>query len=696
MKIRTLVVLLPCFLGPLATYVHVMGASPLAREAVAQKPLTALPYTPSLEPRYIDRTIDPCVDFYAYACGGWMRENPIPADQAWWTVSKKLAHENQQLLWGLLEDAARPLEGRSAAQQKIGDLFAACMDEAAIDERGAAPLMPDLKSLTKLKSKNQLARWLANFHLRLQHSASPMMFGFGSEQDPGNTTQVIAWAVVGGLGLPTRDHYIKDDARSIEIRRRYREHITAMFMRIGETAPQAASDVAAVLKIEDTLARATLTPTEQRDPHKVYHRMSIADLQALMPSFRWRDYLEESGSPNIDEINVTEPKFYAALEALLKTESLDTWRAYLRWHLLQVRAPYLSSEFVKADFAFYGSLLRGIPAMPPRWKTCVGWIDRDLGEALGQVFVEKVLPPTAKTKALAMVVEIEKAMAVRIQGLDWMSAETKKHALAKLAAVRNKIGHPDVWRDYSALQIRRGDLYGNVERASQFENVRQLAKIGRPVERGEWEKTPPTVTAYYHPLLNAINFPAGVLLPPRFDIRLDDAPNYGDLGAAIGHELVHAFDDAGRQRDAEGNLKGWWTAADATEFEKRTACTIEQYAQYLVVDDVHVNSRLTLGEDVADLGGLNLSYMGWKNATAGQTLLPRDGLTPEQRFFVGYGQRSCVNQRDEDKRIDAKTDHHSPARHRVNGVVANMPEFAEAFSCKDGAPMVREKLCRVW
>jgi len=683
------------------TLTHILCLTLLAGSAASgqeKQPFTTLPYTPSLEPSFMDHSVDPCVDLYTYSCGGWLKKNPIPPDQARWSVYGKVYDENQQYLWGLLLEAGRQDPTRSPARQKIGDYFAACMDEAAIEKLGMSPLKPDLDSLSALRDKAELPRWIASAHLRLFGGYRSMAFGFSADQDPGDSEQVIAWMAAGGLGLPDRDYYVKEDAKSVETRKRYVEHVARMLSLIGEPKQQAEKDAATVMRLETALAKASLTRVEKRDPYKIYHKMPLGKLQELTPSFRWKDYLDATGAEALPlrELNVTEPKFFETLEALISKESIDDLRAYLRWHVTAARAPYLSSAFVRADFDFYRGYLRGVKEMQPRWKRCVNWVDRDLGEALGQDFVAKTFPAEVKAKTLDMVERIEKAMAARINGLAWMSDATKKQAMAKLMAMRNKIGYPDTWRDYSALTIRRDDFIGNVERATVFESKRQLAKIGKPVDRNEWNISPPTVNAYYNPSMNDMNFPAGVLLPPLYDPKLDDAPNYGNTGGTIGHELVHGFDDEGRLFDAKGNLKDWWTAADAQEFEKRASCIADQYAQYVIVDDIKINSRLTLGEDVADLGGLVVAWAAWKEATAGQKLAPRAGLTPEQRFFVGFAQWDCENQRDEDKRVSAMTNPHSPGRYRINGVVANMPEFAKAFSCKASAPLVRKQVCKVW
>ncbi len=658
------------------------------------RPLHELPYTPSLEPAFMDRAIDPCVDFFAYSCGGWREKNPIPPDRSSWSVYGKAYDENQQYLWGVLEQAAVATPDRSPERQKIGDYFAACMDLPAIDAGGLAPIASELAAIEGVTDKAKLAALLGRLHQG--PVGRGMLFGFGANQDPGDATAVIAFANAGGLGLPDRDYYLKDDARSVELRAKYQTHVARVFGLLGEPGERAAVDAATVLRLETTLAQASLTRVERRDPHKVYHRVTLAELRQRMPAFRWDDYLAALGATGVATVNLTEPAFYDAVSTLLEGESLATLETYLRWHLARAWSPYLSKPFRDAAFDFYGATLRGVPEPPPRWKQCVGWVDRDLGEALGKVFVEATFRPETKRDIERMVELIERAMATRIQALDWMSAPTQQRALEKLAAMRNKIGYPDVWRDYGTLAIARGDFFGNVRRAAEFETHRELGKIGKPVDRGEWEMTPPTVNAYYNPSMNDMNFPAGVLLPPLYDPRLDDAPNYGNTGGTIGHELTHGFDDEGRQFDARGNLEDWWAPADAKAFEERAACVADQYAQYSIVDDVKINSRLTLGEDVADLGGTILAWEAWKLATAGEELAPRDGLTPEQRFFVGYAQWACENQRPEQLRLNAATNPHSPGVWRINGSVANMPEFAAAFSCRPGQPMAREKPCRVW
>ncbi|HEX9160850.1 MAG TPA: M13 family metallopeptidase, partial [Thermoanaerobaculia bacterium] len=658
-----------------------------------ERPLKELPYTPSLDIPSMDRSVDPCTDFYLYSCGGWMAKNPIPPDQAAWSVYGKLEEDNFQYLWGILEDVSQPRADRTPVQQKIGDYFAACMDTAAIEKLGAEPLRPLLHQIAALKSKEDLAAFLADEHLK-NYSAG-WMFGFGSDQDFSDATQVIAFAHAGGIGLPDRDYYTKTDAKSKELRQKYVQHVTRMLELIGESKTQAAKDAQTAMKIETNLAKASLTRVEQRDPYNLYHKMSVEDFSKIAPSFDWKAYLAKSGLITIPTLNVTEPKFFKELDKEIRTVPLTSWKAYLRWHAVHSRAPYLSKQLVTEDFNFYRKTLRGVAEMPPRWKQCVRYVDRDLGEALGQEFVRRTFAADTKARTVDMTQHIEKAMENEIRNLDWMTEPTKQRALEKLRAIANKVGYPDRWRDYSSVEVKPNDFYGAVTNATVFESRRELTKIGKPVDRGEWGMTPPTVNAYYNPQMNDINFPAGVLQPPLFDPKLDDAPNYGNTGSTIGHELTHGFDDEGRQFDANGNLKDWWTPADAKAFEERVQCVTDQYAQYTVIDDIKINSKLTSGEDVADLGGTLLAYIAWKDADPNETQ-DREAFTPDQRFFIGFAQWACENQRPENLRANAITNPHSPGKYRINGIVSNMPEFKKAFRCGDNAPMVRQKACKVW
>jgi putative endopeptidase len=671
-----------------------LGALPSAAQPAAQAP--ALPYTPVLDLAAMDRGVEPCVDFYQYSCGGWMKDNPIPPDQASWSVYRKLHEDNLKFLGQMLDVAARPEPGRDPAAAQIGDFYASCMDEAAIARADAAPLAADLEAISGLRSLAELPAVVARLHRGTGASA---LFDVAATQDFKDSTQVIAQVSQGGLGLPDRDYYIKEDPASAAIRGRYLDYVAQLLHLAGEPPEAAAADARQILALETRLARASISRVEERTPANVYHRLSRARLAALTPKFAWDRYfaalaVPETAAPR--ELNVAEPGFFSGLESLLESTDLAVLRAYLRWRLIDARSTQLAPDFERAHFEFHDRLLRGQKEMQPRWRRCVEWVDLELGEALGKVYVERTFSGAAKARTQKMVEEIEKAMDADLRQLPWMSASTRAEALRKLHAVANKIGYPERWRDYSSVAVARQDFAGNVARANLFESRRQLGKIGKPVDRGEWGMTPPTVNAYYDLLKNDINFPAGVLQPPLFDPRLDDAPNYGDTGATIGHELTHGFDDEGRQFDQAGNLRDWWTPADAREFEARTRCIEEQYGRYTVVDDVKINSKLTLGEDVADLGGLLLAWTAWRDATRGQRLAPIDGLTPEQRFFIGYGQSWCANLRSEDQRLRAVTDPHSPPRYRTNGVVSNLPEFKLAFGCKAGQPMAPARSCRVW
>lgn len=666
----------------------------LAASAQTEKPLTSFPYTPGLDVTSMDKTADPCVDFYQYSCGGWMKNNPIPSDQARWSVYGKLYQDNQQFLWGILDQLSKQTTGRNATQQKIGDYFGACMDEAAVNKLGAKPLQPYLNEIAAMKSNKDLPTTLAKLHMSLQTGG--LLFNFGSNQDFENSQNVIAFAEAGGLGLPDRDYYLKTDAKSVELRDKYVIHVQKMFELLGDGPDAAKAEAAKVMEIETALAKASLTRVDQRDPYKLFHKVDFKGLQEMTPDFDWNIYIKGIGLAPQTTFNVTQPAFYKEVENQLKTRSVDEMKTYLRWHTVHAAAPFLSDEFVNENFNFFSKTLRGVPQLRARWKRCVALVDGQLGEALGKEFTDRAFSPELKDKTNHMTQQIEQSMQEDINTLTWMSPETKKQALNKLHSIVNKIGYPDKWRDYSTVDIKPDDFLGNVQRATQFEAKRDLNKIGKPLDRAEWGMSPPTVNAGYNPQLNDITFPAGVLQPPLYDPKMDDAPNYGNTGGTIGHELTHGFDDEGRQFDAQGNLKDWWTKEDAKNFTDRAQCVVDQYAQYVVVDDVKINSKLTEGEDVADLGGLILAWVAWKGQTKDMKLESRDGLSPEQRFFVGYAQWACENDRPENLRVSAVTDPHSPGKYRVNGLVVNMPEFEKAFSCKAGQPMVKENRCRVW
>ncbi len=638
----------------------------------------------------LDQSVDPCTDFYTYSCGGWIKKNPIPPDQSSWSVYSKLQDQTLVVLRDILEQAANPTPGRDEVKRKIGDYYAACMNEKAIDSAGMKPLQNMLDRIASLDSKQQIASVAAAM------AGDDVLFEFRSDQDYKDSSQVIAEVDQGGIGLPDRDFYLFRDSKTRKLRKAYQDHVRRMFELLGESPHAAAGDAKAVLHIETALAKGSMRLVDRRDPQKVYHKMTGAEFESLAPAFDWGAFFSGLRQPAPQSLNVTAPGFFRAMNNELNKESLPKWKAYLHWRLIHANAPYLSTPFANAAFDFYGKTLAGTQQIAPRWKRCVDDVDNDLGEALGQAYVARSFSPEAKERALKMVRQIEAAMQRDIDSLPWMTEATKQQALVKLHAVANKIGYPDHWRDYSALAISRDDELGNVLRAREFEFHRELAKIGKPVDHGEWSMTPPTVNAYYDSQLNDINFPAGILQPPLFDPNSDDAPNYGDTGATIGHELTHGFDDEGRKFDANGNLRDWWTPLDAEQFEKRTSCLVVQYSEYTAVDHIKVNGKLTLGENVADLGGLILAYMAWQEQTQGQKLEPIEGFTPEQRFFIGYGQSWCSNTRDETMRLQAEADSHSPDQDRANGVVSNMPEFQQAFHCKPDAPMVRKDRCRVW
>jgi len=672
------------------------GLAQAGNSQTVEHPYHALPYTPSLDVASMDRSVDACEDLYTYSCGGWQKNNPIPADESSWSVFGKLHNDNQHYLWGILEDAAKTGAERTANQQKIGDYFAACMDVDAVEKVGSAPLTADLARIDAMQDKRALGAWVGELQART--GSNGMFFAEDAEQDAREATRVIVGIHGGGIGLPDRDYYLKDDPHSKEARTRYLAHVEKMFALMGAAPTAAHADAAVVLRIETALAKATLTRVELRDPYKTYHRQTLMGLQKLAPGFDWQAYFSAAGLKPEPWINLAEPAFVKEVDARIAAESLPDLKTYLRWTLIDATGTYLSKAFVDEDFAFHSAYLRGVQADAPRWKKCVVWVDRDLPDALGKEFVARAFPAVMKEKTLLMTQQIEAAMKERLERLDWMRPATKKEALAKLAKVRNKIGYPDMWRDYSQLVIERGDFFGDVTRSVAFESRRQAAKVGQPVDRDEWPMSAPTVNAYYDWQLNDVNFPAGVLLPPLFDAKMDDAPNYGDTGGTIGHELTHAFDDQGRQYDRDGNLRDWWGERDAMNFEKRAQCVHDQYSQYVIVDDVKINGALTSGEDIADLGGELLAWVAWQEQTRSMQLATADDLSPEQRFFVGFAQWACTNERPAMLRMNAIVDPHSPQRYRVNGVVTNMPEFAAAFHCKPGQALVKppEKMCKIW
>ncbi len=641
----------------------------------------------------IDRAANPCENFYQYACGTWVKNHPIPSDQSRWGRFNELAENNQLILKSILEKAAVVRPGRSDNDQKIGDLYGACMDEKAIDAKGAAPIQPLLDRVAKISDKAALPGEIA----RLHSMGIPAFFSFSSGQDAKNSAEIIAQTFQGGLSLPDKDFYVATDPKSVELRGKYTAHIQKMFILLGHPAAKAEAEAKVVVAMETALANVSLDRVALRDPNARYHRMPVAELSKLGPSFDWKGYMKDR-DVFVPTLNVAVPDFVKGLNALLEKTSLDDIKTYLAWHVVHAHANLLSTPFVQEDFDYFSRTLRGTKEQQPRWKTCVRMVDSLLGEAVGQAYVDVAFGKDGKERTLRMVGEIEAEMKKDINSLLWMSPETKQQAIKKLDAVANKIGYPEKWRDYSSVKIIAGDLVASDRNASSYLVRRALAKIGQPVDKTEWGMTPPTVNAYYMPSQNNINFPAGILQPPFYYKGGDEAVNYGGIGAVVGHELTHGFDDSGRQYDGEGNLRDWWTPEDAKAFKERADCIVNEYGNFVAVGDVKLNGRLTLGENGADNGGVRLAYMALMDSLAAHTgIAPeKDGFTPQQRFFLGFAQIWCANATPESARVQAKTDPHSPGLYRTNGVVQNMPEFQQAFGCKAGQPMVSEKACRVW
>ena len=643
----------------------------------------------------LDRTCKPCEDFFHYANGEWLKKNPVPAAYPTWGRFNELAERNREQLHGILESASANVKALPGSnEQKIGDFYASCMDEKDVNAAGAKPLDPEFNRIGAISGAMDLQAEVA----RLQGMGVGALFEFGSTQDAKNSSEVIGGADQGGLGLPDRDYYTKTDDRSKDVRRQYQEHVAKMFELVGDDAAKAATEAKTVLDLETKLAEASLTNVERRDPEKTYHKMSRAELRTLTPSWSWDSYFQEIGYANIDSVDVSAPKFFETVNQELKEAPADSWKVYLRWHLVNTAAPWLSQPFVDEDFNFKGRVLQGTKELLPRWKRCVTATDRKLGEALGQIYVEKYFPPKAKARALEMVNHLIAALQDDLQTLAWMGPATRQQALAKLATFTRKIGYPDKWRDYSAYQVDRGSYATNQMRGAQFAFKRDLNKIGKPVDRTEWDMTPPTVNAYYNAELNEIVFPAGILQPPFFDPDADDASNYGGMGAVIGHEMTHGFDDEGRKFDAKGNLRDWWTPEDEKNFNERAECVKKQFESYTVQDEIHEKGDLVLGESIADLGGLNLAFRALQKELAGKKQPLIGGFAPEQRFFLSYTQIWAANDRPEYERLMVNTNPHPLARLRAIASPSNMPAFAQAFSCKEGDPMVRPSAirCQIW
>ncbi len=644
----------------------------------------------------LDKTVDPCTDFYQYACGTWRKNNPIPPDQSRWGRFNQLAEYNRQVLREILEKAAVDDGNRTPVMQKIGDYYHSCMDEQPVNAKGFDPIKPDLARIAAIENRSQLVDTISY----LQSKDIKAVFLFSSEPDLHDASMEIAAVRQGGLGLPDRDYYIKDDVKSKETRDKYLAHVVRMFTLLGDDEVTAKKEAGSVMDIETRLAQASLERVKMRDPKNRDHKMKVSELAALAPNFDFTRFFVASNAPGFTDVNVVPPDFFQKVSLDLASIPISDWKSYLRWQTVHASAAVLANSFVNEDFDFFGRYLSGQQELQPRWKRCVRLTDDLLGEALGQPYVAETFGSQGKQRMLQMVNSLEKSLGADIQDLSWMTPDTRKQAEIKLKAITNKIGYPDHWRDYSRVNIVRDDLLGNTERASAFEVQRERNKIGKPVDKSEWAMSPPTVNAYYQPPQNDINFPAGILQPPFFDQSQDDAVNYGGIGVVIGHELTHGFDDQGSKFDAEGNLRNWWTEKDRQEFDQRTSCIANEYSSFVAVDDIHLNGRLTLGENTADNGGvrialaaLNAQRTDKPDSRENQTI---EGFTPEQRFFLGYAQIWCENRSPESSRLLATIDPHAPGQYRVNGALQNDEDFARAFKCKAGQPMVSTNACRVW
>ena len=670
----------------------------MAQNSTGAKPADAAPTAPkaprSFDLSAIDTTVDPCSDFFQYACGNWRKANPIPGDQSAWGRFNELAEHNRYLLYVDLKKAAD--DPKTALQTKYGDFFAACMNTDAANQLGDKPVMPILEHIDSISDKKQLAALVA--HLDAQAGVRTFM-RFGVEQDEKDSTKQIASTGQGGLSLPDRDYYLEDNPRMTKIRSEYHDYVVQMFKLIGDSPEKAEAEAKSVIDIETALAKGSLPRVDLRNPDNVYHIMKVTDLSTLAPDFDWTTYIKGLDAPHFDTLNVGMPGYLKAFNQVLSDESLDSIKSYLRFHAVNSFAPWLSNDFSDASFNFFQKTLQGQVEQTARWKRCTSLTDRAMGEAVGQDWVKENFPPSAKENMEKLVAALKKALAEDIQQLPWMSEETKKQAEVKLADFRQKIGYPENWRDYSKLEVKRDDLVGNLRRSAAFEWDWEIGHLGKPVDEKEWGMTPPTVNAYYDPPMNDINFPAGILQPPFFDNSKDPAVNFGAIGVVIGHEMTHGFDDEGSKYDGQGNVKNWWTPSDEKAFDTRTDCEVKEYSGFEPVPGVHLNGKLTLGENTADNGGIRIAYQALMSTLADEhksAAAKIDGYTASQRFFISFAQVWCENRTDQVQQVRAKTDPHSPGRFRVNGVVQNFDEFGKAFGCHKGQPMMPEDACRVW
>ena len=661
-------------------------------------PLIALPALSAaadsasgLDTAAMNKAVDPCVDFYQYACGNWITHNPLPADRARWGRFTELGDRNERVLLDILQGASAKTAGRTPLEQKIGDYFTSCLDTAGINKRGLAAIKPELDRIDAMNSEETVGMEV----VRLHRMGIGVLFSFGAQPDAKDSTRTIATLGQGGLSLPDRDYYLKTDPKSVEIRQRYLAHVAKMFQLAGDSAENAAARAKTVLDLETTLAKASADRVAMRDPNRRYHIMTKQQLKDLAPVWNWDGYFAAVGAPAFDTLNVSNPDFFKQVAAALPTDSVDPYQAYFSWHVLHSAAQMLPDAFQNESFDFWERYLTGAKEQRPRNMRCVAATDRALGDLLGQKYIEVAFGPDAKAQMTQMVDALDKALATDIQTLPWMTDATKRAALEKLKHITHNVGAPIKWRDYGKLTIAPDDFAGNSLRAAQVMVAQRMERIGKPTDKTEWMMTTPTVNAFYSAQNNSINFPAGILQPPFFDPKRDIALNYGAAGMVIGHEMTHGFDDQGRKFDGDGNLRDWWTPADGAEFEKRAACIANEYSGFTSVDDVKLNGRLTLGENTADNGGLRVALMALQDTLAGKGQV-LDGFTPEQRLFLGFAQIWCETSSPESLRARAMTDPHSPGRFRVNGTLQNSPEFQKAFACKAGQPMVSANACRVW
>jgi len=644
----------------------------------------------------LDRSVSPCKDFYHFAGGGWIKSHEIPAAYPAWGVFNELAEHNQKILREILDQEAanRAKAAPGSNDQKLGNFYASCMNTSAIDAAGVQPLESEFRRIAAIHTIAGLEAEVAMLH----NMGADVLFGFRSSQDYKNSTEEIADAFQGGLGLPDRDDYLKEDAHSKELREKYVAHVAKMFELLGDPAGRAVAEAKTVLAVETQLAQASMTRVERRNPDNTYHKMDAAQFQALTPHFSWNRYFTDLGFPAIDTINVSQPKFFQALDHELTAQPLSTWKTYLRWHLVDAMAPDLSTPFVDANFDFYGRTLTGAKQLQPRWQRCVRSTDRHLGEALGQKYVARAFPPEAKTAALKMVHNLIAALHADIETLPWMDQQTRDAAIHKLEKITIKVGYPDHWQSYAAYNVTGGPYVENIVLGNRFASHRNLARIGKPVDRALWGMTPPTVNAYYNPSMNEIVFPAGILQPPFFDPKADDALNYGGIGAVIGHEMTHGFDDEGSKFDANGNLKNWWTPQDLANFHKRAECVANQFDTYVAIDNLHENGHLVLGESIADLGGLTIAFKAFEKTPEYRSHEKIQGFTPQQRFFLSFARIWTEKERPAYVRLMVKLNPHPLGRYRTIGPLSNMDQFAKAFNCHGSDTMVRPAAdrCKIW